>query len=234
MTANLTAGTEGGPAEASFLSRIASEGRPTWTGFAINSGVGTVSLTNEFLTGDMGDSYLRALVFLGGILAVGTAAYLAAVYLAADARRAGHEELADYCAKRGMVSGSITGVIALAAVPLLTNDAETLTDRLQGRAAPLAVLAAVSGFGAIVLLYRKKYSLARIGATVAVGTVLLGWGVAQWPDFLIDHATLDDVTGARPTQIGLVIVFGLAAVTAVPALVWLLYLVNRRDQSLQN
>ena len=71
MTANLTAGTEGGPAEASFLSRIASEGRPTWTGFAINSGVGTVSLTNEFLTGDMGDSYLRALVFLGGILAVG-------------------------------------------------------------------------------------------------------------------------------------------------------------------
>jgi len=33
---------------------------------------------------------------VGGILAVGTAAYLAAVYLAADARRAGHEELADY------------------------------------------------------------------------------------------------------------------------------------------
>lgn len=172
--------------------------------------------------------------WVGGVLAVGTAAYLAAVYLAADARRAGHEKLADYCAKRGVVSGSITGVIALAAVPLLANDAETLTDRLQGRAAPLAVLAAISGFGAIVLLYRKNYSLARVGATVAVGTVLLGWGVAQWPDFLIDHATLDDVAGARPTQIGLVVVFGLAAVTAVPALVWLLYLVNRRDRSLQS
>ena len=112
---------------------------------------------------------------------------------------------------------------------LKKNDADALT-----LARRWSKVAAVSGFGAIVLLYRKKYSLARIGATVAVGTVLLGWGVAQWPDFLIDHATLDDVAGARPTQIGLVIVFGLAAVTAVPALVWLLYLVNRRDQSLQN
>lgn len=172
--------------------------------------------------------------WVGGVLAVGTSAYLAAVYLAADARRAGHESLAEYCAKRGMVSGTITGVIALAAVPLLENDADTLSNRLQGRAAPLAVLAALSGFGAIVLLYKKQYSLARVGATAAVGIVLIGWGVAQWPDFLIDHATLDDVAGARPTQIALIVVFGLAAVTAVPALVWLLYLVNRRERSLQS
>jgi cytochrome d ubiquinol oxidase subunit II len=172
--------------------------------------------------------------WVGGVLAVGTSAYLAAVYLAADAHRAGHDELAEYCAKRGIWSGVITGVMALAAVPLLTDDAATLTDRLQGRAAPLAVASALSGAGAILLLYLKRYSLARVGATAAVGTVLLGWGVAQWPDFLVDHATLDEVAGARPTQIALVIVFGLAAITAVPALVWLLYLVNRREQSLQS
>lgn len=71
MTAYLTALTDDAATDESFLSRIASEGRPTWTGFAINSGVAAVSMTNEFLTGDMGNSYPRALVFLVVILAVG-------------------------------------------------------------------------------------------------------------------------------------------------------------------
>ena len=70
MTADLTTRSNT-TAQESLLSRIASEGRPTWTGFAINSGVAALSMTNEFLTGDMGNSYLRALTFLAVILAVG-------------------------------------------------------------------------------------------------------------------------------------------------------------------
>ena len=38
---------------------------------------------------------------------------------------------------------------------------------------------------------------------------------------------IDEVIGARSTQWGLLIVFGFAAVTAVPALVWLFILVNQ-------
>ena len=55
---------------------------------------------------------------------------------------------------------------------------------------------------------------------------MAGWGVAQWPDLLVDTAPLDAVAGARPTLVALIIVFGIAAVTAVPALIWLYVLVN--------
>jgi cytochrome bd ubiquinol oxidase subunit II len=44
---------------------------------------------------------------------------------------------------------------------------------------------------------------------------------------LVDHATIDQVAGARPTMIGLMIVFGVATVTAVPALIWLYVLIQR-------
>ena len=43
---------------------------------------------------------------------------------------------------------------------------------------------------------------------------------------LVDHATVDEVAGARATLVGLVVVFVVAAVTAVPALAWLYVLVN--------
>ena len=56
---------------------------------------------------------------------------------------------------------------------------------------------------------------------VAVAAIVVGWGVAQYPDLLADEMTLDDAAGARPTLIGLVITFGFAAVTAVPAMMWL-------------
>lgn len=172
--------------------------------------------------------------WVGGILAMGTSAHLAATFLAHDARRSGHEKLAHYCANRAIISGIATGAIALVAVPILTSDAEVLTDRLQGRAAPLAVLSALAGGLAIYSLWRRLYSTARIGATISVASILLGWGVAQWPDFIPGEVELVEVAGARPTLIALIIVFGIAAVTAVPALGWLLYLVNRREKSLQD
>ena len=61
---------------------------------------------------------------------------------------------------------------------------------------------------------------------IAVASIVIGWGVGQYPDLLVDQAEISDVVGARSTQIGLLIVFGLAAVTAVPALAWLYVLVN--------
>ena len=64
---------------------------------------------------------------------------------------------------------------------------------------------------------------------IAVASVVVGWGVAQYPDVLVDHATITEVAGAHSTLIGLLITFGIAAITAVPAMVWLFVLVNKRD-----
>jgi len=184
--------------------------------------------------GDLWRSWTGLTSWVGGVLAVLACAFLAATFLAADAERAGDHELARYCGRRALVSGAVTGVVALAAVPILRDDAPTLADNLDGRAAPLVILSALAGAAALVLLWNRSWAWARVGAVVAVGCVLTGWGVAQYPDVLVDHLTLEEAAGARATLNGLVIAFCIAAVTAVPALIWLFTLVNRSNRSLQH
>lgn len=57
--------------------------------------------------------------------------------------------------------------------------------------------------------------------------VWTGWGGAQYDRILVDEMTIAEAAGERPTSIGLMIVFGFAAVTAVPAMIWLFVLVNQ-------
>jgi cytochrome d ubiquinol oxidase subunit II len=84
---------------------------------------------------------------------------------------------------------------------------------------------------AIGLLRTVRWAAARVGAVIAVAAIVVGWGVGQYPDLLVDEVTIDQAAGARSTLIGLVIVFGFAAVTAVPALIWLYVLVNSAEWS---
>lgn len=176
--------------------------------------------------GDRWTSWTGPTSWVGGVLAVLTCAFLAASFLAADAQRSGHTDLADACGRRALVAGAVTGSVALVAVVALELDADSLAQRLQGRGAPLVVLSACAGVVALVQLRRRRYQRARAGAALAVGSIVIGWGVGQYPDVLVDHATIDQVAGARPTLIGLIVVFVVAAITAVPALVWLFVLVN--------
>lgn len=178
--------------------------------------------------GDVWTSWTGLTSWVGGALAVLTCAFLAASFLAADAHRSGNVELAAWCGRRALVCGAITGVFALTAVPIIETDADTLAGRLHGRAFPLAVLSAIAGGSALWLLWKHRWVQARLGAVVAVACVLAGWGVAQYPDLLVDQSTLDETAGARSTLVGLVVVFGFAAVTVVPALAWLFVLVSRR------
>ncbi len=183
--------------------------------------------------GDVWTSWTGLTSWVGGALAVLTCAFLAATFLAADAARAGNDDLAEWCGRRALVCGAITGVVALLAVPAIESDADTLASRLEGRAAPLAVLSAIAGASTLWLLWKRRWAWARFGAVAAVASVLVGWGVAQYPDLLVDHLTLADAAGARTTLVGLVIVFAIAAVTVVPSLAWLYVLVTRSRRSLQ-
>jgi cytochrome bd ubiquinol oxidase subunit II len=80
-----------------------------------------------------------------------------------------------------------------------------------------------------VLLKQRRWAWARLTAVAAVASIVIGWGVAQYPDLLVDQITIDQAAGARATLIGLIIVFAAAAVTAVPAMVWLFVLVNQDE-----
>jgi len=182
-------------------------------------------------TGGRWSSWTGPTSIVGGVLAVLTCTFLAGSFLAADAQRSGNTELAEQIGAKVFPVGIITGGVSLVAAITLELDASTLASGLHGRGLPLIIISAAAGSLSIWRVRQRRWARARITAVIAVSAIVIGWGVGQYPAVLVDHADIDDVIGARPTQIGLIIVFGLAAVTVVPALTWLFVLVNGKRWS---
>lgn len=180
-------------------------------------------------SGDVWTSWTGPTSWVGGVLAVLTVSFLAATFLAADAERGGRHRLAESVGTKAFWSGIVTGGAAIVAAVAIELDAETLADGLHTRGLPLVIGSAVAGLASLVLLHRRRWALARVTAVGAVGAIVVGWGVAQYDWLLVDELTIDQAAGARATLIGLVIVFVAAAVTAVPALIWLFVLVNQDE-----
>ncbi|WP_051163574.1 cytochrome d ubiquinol oxidase subunit II [Nocardia brevicatena] len=174
--------------------------------------------------GDRVSSWVNPTSFLGGILAVGTSAFLAGVFLTADAARAGDRTLAEYLRPRTLVVGGVTGAIAIMAIAPIRHDAPTLGAGLLGRAFPLIALSAAAGALTLTLVFFRRFGWARVFALVAVAAIVVGWAVAQTPWILVDRMLIADAAGARSTLVALLVVVGLAAVTVLPALAYLFWL----------
>jgi cytochrome d ubiquinol oxidase subunit II len=156
---------------------------------------------------------------------------LAAVFLAADAARDEEPELVVSFTKRALFTGGVLGAVALAGIVVLETDAVTLADGLERWGAPLVVLSAVGGIGAMWFLRKGRAEAARIPATLAVVAIVIGWGVGQYPWMLVDQIEIADAAGADSTLWALIVAFVIAGATAVPALIWMLRLTNSGDLS---
>src|SRR3954469_12456946 len=82
--------------------------------------------------GNVVTSWCNPTSVLGGALAVVVCAFLAAVYLAADARRRDRDALAAGFRLRALVMGIVAGAMALAGVFVLRSDAPDFFDGLTG------------------------------------------------------------------------------------------------------
>jgi cytochrome d ubiquinol oxidase subunit II len=179
--------------------------------------------------GDAVTSWLNPTSALGGVLAVLVCAYLAAVYLCVAAVRQGDGELEEYFRDRALAAALVTGAVSIAGIFILRADSRRLFDGLSHRALPLVILAALGGIVSILLLWRRKgipFGL-RETAAAAVALVILGWGVAQYPNLLGTHLTIEH--GAAPhsalwVQVGVAIAAG---VLILPSLVILFRLAGR-------
>lgn len=174
--------------------------------------------------GDRWSSWLGPTSVFGGVIAVGTCAFLAGCFLVADAARGGQHRLADSLRRRALGVGAGTGIAVFVALVPIRHDAPTLADGLAGRAAPLVVAAGLAGLATMALLWTRRYAAARLVAVAAVAAVVSGWGVAQYPWLLVDEVTIADAAGATATLQGLLVAVALAVVVVVPPLVHLLRL----------
>ncbi|MDP9331862.1 MAG: cytochrome d ubiquinol oxidase subunit II [Actinomycetota bacterium] len=178
-------------------------------------------------TGDVLRSWLNLTSMLGGVMAVVVCAFLAAVYLTADAERRGRPEMVRAFRRRAIASAVVAGAVALAGVVVLNHDAPELFHGLTHRGAPLIVLAAGAGAATLVLLGRSEYALARLSAALAVVAVLFGWAAGQYPYMLEPGLRISGAAGAHATLVAILVVLGAGAVVLVPALVWLFVLMQR-------
>ncbi|MBV2353928.1 cytochrome d ubiquinol oxidase subunit II [Streptomyces sp. J2-1] len=177
--------------------------------------------------GDALTSWLNPTSILGGVLAVLTCAYLAAIYLYATAARLNATILVRYYRARAFAAAVVTGVVSIAGIFVLQADSPRLFGELSGKALPLVIIAAVCGLATIVLLRLKVLRNLRILAGGAVALVVLGWGVAQYPYLLGTHLTIDEAAAPSSSLnvvVGVAIVAGLVI---VPSLILLFRLAVR-------
>src|SRR5207237_3324736 len=113
------------------------------TPFALGAAVGGIASRRVPVgnaAGHLFASWLNPTSGLIGGLAIATSAYLAAVYLAADAQRLGERELAQAFRVRALASGMVTGAIALGGLAVLHADAHPLYRELLGGGALAALI----------------------------------------------------------------------------------------------
>jgi cytochrome bd ubiquinol oxidase subunit II len=179
--------------------------------------------------GDPITSWLNPTSVLGGVLAVLTCGYLAAVFLTAEAHRGSGPELEQWSRRRAVGSAVACGVVAVAGPFVLRNDADRLYRELLHRSWPLVVVSALAGLAALVLILypgRVSPALIRPLGALAVAAVLAGWGAAQYPYLLGTHLDLNDAAAPESTMVALLVVAVLALLLVVPSLTWLLILTH--------
>ncbi|MHB8242065.1 MAG: cytochrome d ubiquinol oxidase subunit II [Solirubrobacteraceae bacterium] len=158
------------------------------TPFALGTMIGAIASRRVPVgnaAGGLFSSWLAPTPILVGVLAVATSAYLAAVFLAADAARLGERELEVGFRRRALGAGVIAGALAIAGLVVLHSDAHALFHRLLHSAALGALIASIlAGSVTLELVRRRRFELARYSAAVAVAAVIAGWALAQSPTLL--------------------------------------------------
>jgi cytochrome d ubiquinol oxidase subunit II len=197
---------------------------------AVVGGVASGRVPPGIAAGDVVTSWVNPTSVLGGVLAVVVCAYLAAVFLCADARREGLEELADQFRTRALGTAALTGAVGIAGLFVLRADAPVLFEGLTGRALPVVMLSVVAGVVALALVATRRYVPARAASALAVTAILVGWAVAQYPYVLLPEVTIEEAAQGRATLLAMLVALIVGALVLLPALVYLYALFQRPAQ----
>jgi cytochrome d ubiquinol oxidase subunit II len=215
------------------------------TPFFMGTVVGAVASGNVPAAGngDAFSSWLEPLPLLTGAMFVATGAYLSAVFLVGDARRAGETDLERYFVRRALAAAAVAGIAAAFGLVELHAEARYVFDRLTDQGLPLVIASAICGLALLTLLLRGPMGrnvvpdstnrpigrgFLRPLAAGAVVSVIWGWGVAQFPYLLPTSLRIDHAAAPDPTLTIVFIVFAVAAVLVLPSL-GLLYTLSQRD-----
>jgi cytochrome bd ubiquinol oxidase subunit II len=168
--------------------------------------------------GHLAGSWLNPTSILIGLLAVAFSAYLAAVYLAADAARRGDTDLVEAFRVRALAAGAVAGGMALAGLIVVHgNDHPLYTGLVHGAALAVLILSVLVGTATMGLNATRRFELARYTAALAVALVVADWALARWPA-LLPRLTIDQAASPHDTMVAVVVAVLAGGVLLFPAL----------------
>jgi cytochrome d ubiquinol oxidase subunit II len=198
------------------------------TPFALGAAVGGIASRRVPVgnaAGHLFSSWLNPTSILVGVLAVTTAAYLAAVYLSADAVRLGQPELERQFRARALGAGLVAGAIALGGVAVLHSDARPLYHGLvNGDGLACLIVSILAGLFTLALVWRSRFELARYTAALAVAAIIAGWALAQRPTFL-PGLTIHQAAASHDTLVAVTVAVIAGGAILFPSLALLFRLV---------
>ncbi len=204
------------------------------TPFALGTVVGAIAAGRVPVgnaAGNLITSWLYPLPLLIGVLTVASSAYLAAVYLAADARRFGERALELDFRARALGAGVVAGALAVAGLVVVHAEVPSLWHGLtHGGGLACVCISGAAGISTLLLVWRSRFGPARVSAAFAVAAIIAGWALAQEPRFL-PGLTIHQAAAGHSTLVGVLITTAIGAVVLIPSLVLLfgLFLRGRFD-----
>jgi cytochrome d ubiquinol oxidase subunit II len=178
------------------------------TPFALGAAAGAIATDRVPVgnaAGHLFSSWVNPTSIFIGVLAVANSAYLAAVYLAADAARDGRHELEREFRLRALGMGVLAGTIAIGGIFVVNADYHVLFHSLLSGSALAAVIASfLAGMVGLVLVYGRRYEPARYCGAIAVAAVIAGWALARWPTIL-PGLTVDQAAAGHDTLVWVIV-----------------------------
>jgi cytochrome d ubiquinol oxidase subunit II len=191
------------------------------TPFALGAAVGGIASGRVPVgnaAGNLITSWLNPTSILVGCLAIAISAYLAAVYLAADAARREEAELMRRFRARALGAGVAAGAIALGGLAVLHTDAHLLYHGLvAGDGLPALLISVLAGLGTLGLVWVERFEAARYCAAVAVAAILAGWALAQQPT-LLPGLTIAQAAAPHDTLVAVTVAVLLGGAILFPSL----------------
>jgi cytochrome d ubiquinol oxidase subunit II len=194
------------------------------TPFALGAALGAIATDRVPVGNAAGDpisSWVNPTSIFIGVLAVTTSAYLAAVFLSADAARLGDGVLEREFRRRALGAGVIAGAIAAGGIFVVNRDYPKLYHSLlTGTALAAVIVSFLAGLTTLWLVYRRRFEASRYSAAVAVAAIIAGWALARWPTIL-PGLTVHQAAAGHDTLVWITVAVLVGGAILFPSLVLL-------------
>jgi cytochrome d ubiquinol oxidase subunit II len=192
---------------------------------------GQITSVDGVVTSGYFAPWLQPFPIVVGLFALSLFAYLAAVFLTAEADAAGAIDLTSDFRARALIAGVVVGAIAIVTFALSFKGAPRISAGLTQRpwTWPLHLATGVAATTAFVALWKRRFALARFGVVAQTISILLGWAASQYPYLLVPTHTLSSAAANPRTQGLLLIAIAAGSVLLFPSL-YVLYRVFKGNR----